>query len=159
MSIDPKEIENIIRDYHLMKREVVRLDELIRRIPAPVGKGGNDGVAQYGIEATLPKGSGLISKIELDQLDRRERKLLERLERYQSLIEFVEESEELVEDPVHQVIYSCMMEGMSYRAIGKHIGKSREQIRRLRDELMCHLCQSCHFCQNWRYLKYQKQAV
>lgn len=156
--MDPKEIENMISDYHWMKREVVRLDELLFRLGGYSG-GGNNGVAQYGIEASMPKGSRLKSRAELDNLDRRERKLLEKLERYKKTIDFVEQSEDYILEPMQQVIYSCMMEGMSYRAIGKHIGVSREKVRQLRDDMINHLCQNCHFCHNWRNLKYKKQLV
>lgn len=156
--MDRKEIENLISDYQWMKREITRLDELLYGIGSP-GGGGNSGVAQYGIEATLPKGSGLISQVELDNLDRREKKLLQRIIHYKNKIELIELGEDLIEDPVQQVIYSCMMSGMSYRAIGKHVGVSREQVRRLRNDVIYHLCQNGHFCQSWRYLKYQKQSV
>ncbi|MBU9711077.1 sigma-70 family RNA polymerase sigma factor [Evansella tamaricis] len=157
--MDPKELENLISDYRWMKREVVRLDELVFRIGGTSGSERSFGVAQYGIEATMPKGSSIRSRAELDDLDNREKKLLKRLERYQSLIKFVEDVEDLIEEPKQQVIYSCMMEGLSYRAMGKHIGVSREQVRRIRDELINHLCQNCHLCQSWHYLKYQKQPV
>lgn len=157
--MDHKELENIISDYKFMKREIKRLEELLWGIGGNSSAFKGNGVAQYGIEAAMPKGSGLISRAELDILDRREQKLLMRIDRYRNMIEFVESGEESLKEPVQQTVYSCMMEGMSYRAIGKHIGVSREQVRRLRDDVINHLCQNDHLCQNWQYLKYRKQTV
>ncbi|MCY9443217.1 sigma-70 family RNA polymerase sigma factor, partial [Bacillus spizizenii] len=45
----------------------------------------------------------------------------------------------------HKVIYDWMMDGMSYRAIGLHLGISRETVRKMKDELINQLCQDCHF--------------
>lgn len=156
--MDKKEIENIISDYHWMKREVARLIDLLYGLGGGGSTGGGGMTSQYGIEATLPKSSGLISKAELDEMDQRERKILDRMQKYKDIIELVEFGEEILDEPVQQVVYSCMMEGMSYRAIGKHVGVSREKVRQLRDDIISHLCQNCHFCQTWRYLKYKKSA-
>lgn len=38
-----------------------------------------------------------------------------------------------------------MMEGMSYRAIGLHLGLSREKVRQMKDNIIDQLCQYCHF--------------
>ena len=40
-----------------------------------------------------------------------------------------------------------MMEGMSYRAIGLHLGISRETVRRMKDEIINQLCQNCRIVQ------------
>ncbi|MCT8138631.1 sigma-70 family RNA polymerase sigma factor [Anaerobacillus sp. CMMVII] len=157
--MDHKELENVISDYQWLKREVARLEELLWGIGGVSGGSKSIGVAQYGIEAAMPKGSKGISKAELDKLDRREKKILTRIEKYKNMIEFVELGEESLEDPIQQTVYSCMMAGMSYRAIGKHVGVSREKVRQLRDEVINQLCQNCHFCHSWQYLKYKKQTV
>lgn len=159
IAVDRKELENIISDYKWMKREIKRLEELLFGIGSNYGVFKGNGVAQYGIEAAMPKGSGLISKAELDHIDRRELNILMRMKKYKNMIEFVELGEESLEDPIEQTVYSCMMEGMSYRAIGMHVGVSREQVRRLRDNTINHLCQKSHLCQSWQYLKYKKQTV
>ncbi|WP_096435930.1 hypothetical protein [Alteribacter populi] len=157
--MDRKEIEEIISDYRLFKREIERLNDLIYGIAGVPSKGRGGLTAQYGEEAAMPKGSGGISQSELDRLDSRERKLLKRMQAYQDKVDFVEAGEEYIEGPLHQIVYSCMMEGLSYRAIGKHAGVSREQVRRLRDEVISQMCQNGHLCRNWQYLKYQKQSV
>ncbi|SES02853.1 hypothetical protein [Salipaludibacillus aurantiacus] len=155
-----KELEEMISDYRLYKREIERLNDLVYGIGVGLpSRFGNAGVAAYGVEATMPRGSSGISKSELDKLDKRERKLLYRIQGFQDKVEFVEAAEEMITDPVQQIVFSCMMEGLSYRAIGKHAGVSREQVRRLKDDVLCHLCQNDHLCQNWQYLKYQKQTV
>ncbi|SFP18277.1 sigma-70 family RNA polymerase sigma factor [Salibacterium halotolerans] len=154
-----KEIENLISDYSLMKREIIRLEELVHGIGGSASPSNDKLIAQYGLEAVMPKGSKEKSQIELKNLDRREQKLLKRIQVYQELIDFIEDAEELVNDTLQQMVYNCMMEGMSYRAIGKHLGISREKVRQTRDDLINHLCQNCQFCQSWRYLQYHKQYV
>lgn len=156
--MDHKELESLISDYKFFKREIKRLEESLYRLGGGFATKTSNGVAQYGIEATLPKSSGLISKAELDDLDKREQHILKRIMKYQTKVTFIECAEESLTDMTQQTLYSCMMEGMSYRAIGKHLGVSREQVRRLRNDLMCHLCHLCQndqLCHLWHDLKYK----
>lgn len=153
-----QELEEMISDYRLFKREIDRLNDLIYGIACPPSKGSYF-VAGYGIESTMPKGSGGMSQSEFDKLDRREQKLIQRIQAYQDKVDFVESAEELITDPLQQIVYSCMMEGLSQRAIGNHAGISREQVRRIKNDVLCHLCQNDQLCQSWHYLKYQKQTV
>ncbi|MBM7633844.1 sigma-70 family RNA polymerase sigma factor [Geomicrobium sediminis] len=156
--MEVKEIEELISDYRWMKREVLRLEELLSNMT--VKSSHNDNLTvNYDIEATLPKGSSGMSAAEYDQLDRRERKLIDRINRYKEIIEFVELGEDHLQNPIHVVIYSCMMEGMSYRAIAAHLEMSKDMVRKHRDNLISHLSQNRHYSQTWRYLKYQKQIV
>ena len=118
-----------------------------------------NGVAQYGIEAAMPKGSGLISRAELDKMDRHERNIFMRMNKYRNMVEFVEVAEEYIEDPVKQVVYSCMMDGVSYRAIGKHVGYSKDKVRQIRDDILDDLSQSSQFSHICNYLKFWKKIM
>lgn len=140
--MNKKELESLIYSYHWRKREVNRLERILYGssvIERSVG------VSRYGIEATLPKGSPLKSHAELEQLDLRDQLLLKRYNKHIDKVLLVERIAEWLEDEIHQIIIDCMMEGMSYRSIAAHLGVNREKIRELKEEMLCHICQNCHF--------------
>lgn len=144
-----EEIENIISDYQWKKREVERLKSTLKRGGVSLNE---SFVAPYGIEATMPKGSSIRSMAELEDMDEREKKLYIRMQRYQDQIDFVEMIEDYIEDDKQQAIYNCMLHGLSFRAISKHLGISREKVRQLKDETLNHISQNCHLSQTWQYL-------
>ncbi|CAL1524485.1 sigma-70 family RNA polymerase sigma factor [Bacillus subtilis] len=137
-----KDIENLINSYHWMAKEVHRLQKVRYGSVIPMK---NWGVAQYGLEAAMPKGSPGKSQAELRQMDMREERLFKRLKYYEERVYVVELGVEKIKEEKHKVIYDCMMEGMSYRAISLHLGISRETVRKMKDELISQLCQDCHF--------------
>ena len=137
-----KEIENLINSYHWMVKEVRRLQKVLYGSVIPMK---NWSVAQYGLESAMPKGSPGKSQAELRQMDLREERLFKRLKDYEERVYAVELGAEKIKGEQHKVIYDCMMEGMSYRAIGLHLGISRETVRKMKDELISQLCQDCHF--------------
>ncbi|WP_102422595.1 sigma factor-like helix-turn-helix DNA-binding protein [Bacillus amyloliquefaciens] len=140
--MDRKAIENLINSYHWMAKEIHRLQKVLYGSVIPMK---NWGVAKYGLEAAMPKGSPGKSQAELRQMDIREDRLLRRLMYYEERVYAVELGAEKIKGEQHKVIYDCMMEGMSYRAIGLHLGISRETVRKMKDELISQLCQDCHF--------------
>ncbi|OHX39220.1 helix-turn-helix domain-containing protein [Cytobacillus oceanisediminis] len=122
------QIEEWIRDYNFMLREISRLQRILNRISF----GGTGLVAQYGIDAAMPKGSSGISQAELKQLDSRER----RLYKYEQIVQTLEDVSYLFETEKYRVLYDCMLEGMSYRSIAKHLGVSRDTVREMKEEIL-----------------------
>ena len=153
-----KEIENVISDYHWMSREVDRLYTILwgSAGPKPFSE---RLIAQYGIEATLPKGSSIKSQAELEAMDRRERKLIEKLQRYEAMTTAVEKDRDLLEEELHRTIYDCMMDGMSYRAIGKHLGISRGKFYREKETILNTLSQKDQKSHIVQFLRNEKIAV
>lgn len=139
-----REIENLIISYHWMVKEVRRLQRVLYGSTIPMK---NWGVVQYGLEAAMPKGSPGKSQAELRQMNMREERLFKRLKYYeeQSMRLSWGQKRSKGSNIKSLVIYDCMMEGMSYRAIGLHLGISRETVRKMKDELISQLCQDCHF--------------
>lgn len=121
--MNQKEIENLINSYHWMVKEVHRLQRVLYGSVIPMK---NWGIAQYGLEAAMPKGSPGKSQAELRQMDMREERLFKRLKYYEERVYAVELGAEKIKGEQHKVIYDCMMEGMSYRAISLHLGFSRK---------------------------------
>lgn len=74
--MNPKDIENLINSYHWMVKEVQRLQRVFYGSAIPMK---NWGVAQYGLDAAIPKGSPGKSQAELRQMDMREERLFKRL--------------------------------------------------------------------------------
>ncbi len=93
----------------------------------------------------MPKGSPGKSQAELRQMDMREERLFKRLKYYEERVYAVELGAGKTKGEQHKVIYNCMREGVSYRAIGLHLGISRETVRKMKDEFIIHLCLGCHF--------------
>lgn len=151
--MNKKQIENLIYDYHWMRKEVDRLERALYGSPVPMRSWG---VAQYGIEATLPHGSSGKSRSELEQMDLREERLYKRLTHYREKVIAIEKMADMVKSDRQLIIMDCMMEGMSYRAIAAHLGINREKVRELKNKMLCHFCQNCHFLHR---LTSEKSAV
>lgn len=156
-AMDIQEVEALVFEYHWRKSEIQRLQDTLNKTYGSVAA--LKLTATYGVEAAMPVGSKGKSLAEYDDMDRRDQRLLKRIENHQNIIMFIELGEEEIKGTIHETIYSCMMDGMSYRAIAKHLKTNREKVRLYRDDILSQLCQSCHFCQNWRYLKNHKQII
>jgi len=140
-----KQVENLIYQYHWRKKELDRIGSLLwgsNRSYKSVG------VAQGGIEATLPKpNTSLKSHAEMDAMDARERRNYERYIEYEEKVEAVESMIDCLEDEQHKIILDCMMEGMSYRSIADHLNVNRNKIRGMKEEMLCQICQKCQLLQ------------
>ncbi|MEX5836466.1 sigma factor-like helix-turn-helix DNA-binding protein [Bacillus velezensis] len=145
------EIEEWIRDYNFMLREISRLSRILNKVEFA----GQKLVATYGDEAGMPRGSAGISQVELRQMDRREK----RLRKYETIVDFLERSTEEIEDEKNRIVFDCMLEGMKFREIALHLGVSRETVRRIKNDIVCHLCQMCETCQLLQLLNQIKSAV
>ncbi|AEB24454.1 MULTISPECIES: sigma factor-like helix-turn-helix DNA-binding protein [Bacillus amyloliquefaciens group] len=145
------EIEEWIRDYNFMLREISRLSRILNKVEFA----GQKLVATYGDEAGMPRGSAGISQAELRQMNRREK----RLRKYETIVDFLERSTEEIEDEKNRIVFDCMLEGMKFREIALHLGVSRETVRRIKNDIVCHLCQMCETCQLLQLLNQIKSAV
>jgi CheY-like chemotaxis protein len=159
VGMNKKQIEDLIYDYHWMRKEVDRLERIIFGFSVPI----RFGVSQYGVEATLPKGSPMKSRAELEAMDLREERQYKRLIAYREKVYAVEEIAEWLEknakDQRQLIILDCMMEGMSYRAIAAHLRMNRNRVRELKDDMLDQICQKCQKCQFVQKLNREKSAV
>ncbi|WP_164219359.1 sigma-70 family RNA polymerase sigma factor [Virgibacillus sp. YIM 98842] len=142
--MDVKEIENLIYQYHWRKREMDRIEGILWR---SFSKSPSVGlVSQYGVEATLPKpNTSIKSQAEMEAMDARERRLLNRWREYKQIVQSIESMGDCLQDPQQLIILDCMMEGMSYRSIADHLGINRNKIREMKENMLCQICQKCHF--------------
>ncbi|MEH7342740.1 sigma-70 family RNA polymerase sigma factor [Bacillus sp. JJ1532] len=136
-----------------MRKEVDRLERILYGHSTPMRSWG---VALYGIEATMPRGSSGKSQAELKKMDIREERAYKRLAKFQDTVYALEIAAEFLEDEKEKVIYDCMIDGMSFREIAYHIGISRNQVKKAKESILSQLSQKCQFVQ---LLKLEKSAV
>jgi DNA-binding NarL/FixJ family response regulator len=148
-----EQIESLLFDYHWMKKEVERLQRILYGYSTPMKSWG---VAQYGIDAAMPRGSSGKSQTELIEMDLRENRLHKRLKRYEQIVFAIELAGNHLEDEKQIVIYDCLLDGMSYRSIAHHVGMSRNQVKKAKDTILSQLSQKSQFVQ---LLNLEKSAV
>jgi len=141
------QLQSIIYDYQWQKKEVDRIKKILWGIDLPP----TNLVAQYGIEATMPRSNTSIkSKYELADMDMREQRLYKRYERYKKNTDTIERLGDYASTEWQLIILDCMMEGMSYRSIADHLGTNRNKVTELKDSMLNHLCQKCHLLHDLR---------
>lgn len=138
-------IESLLRDYSWMVREADRLQRRLYSGSSSVER--SWGVAQYGIDAAMPKGSSIKSQAELAEMDSREMWLLNRIESFKKKIKAIESAANQLKGEMHKVVYDCMLDGMSFRSIARHLGLSRDRVRQIKDEIIVQLSQNDQFRQ------------
>lgn len=121
------EIENALRDYHWMTREIQRLKDELNTVNTKMS-------ATYGIEATLPKGSGTSDSTlkEVVQRDRRH----STLKRFEKKVHFVDKYSLHIEDDRQMAVLNCMLDGMSFVGISQHMGYSERKVYKIKDEIV-----------------------
>ncbi|MBS4204025.1 sigma-70 family RNA polymerase sigma factor [Bacillus sp. FJAT-49754] len=122
-----------------MKKEIARLHRIIYGSTVPMIKWG---VAQYGIEATMPKGSSGMSASELDAMDLREKRQIERLETYQRYVYALESAVDILENERQKFIYDCLLDEMTYRQIALHLNMSKDFVQKQKNDIVRQIRQS-----------------
>ena len=145
-------ITELIRDYRMMKREVARLQKIIFGNQFPMRSWG---VAQYGIEASLPKGSKGKSQEELRDLDIREQKQYERLKEYERKIVAIESAGDFLDREILKICYDCLLEGLTRKQIAMHLELSIDSVDKLRQEIKVQLGSNTTFS---KLLNNEKEA-
>lgn len=126
------DIGELIRDYRMMKREIERLQKILYGKSIPMRSWG---VATYGDDAGMPKGSSGKSQAELKDMDIREQKQINRLEEYQRRVVAIESAGDLLNKEILKIVYDCMLSGMTRQEIAIHLEISRDSIDKLRSEI------------------------
>ncbi|MEH6945209.1 helix-turn-helix domain-containing protein [Bacillus sp. JJ722] len=146
------QLEEWIRDYKFMLREIERLNRLLN---ASVCGGGQKLTASYGNEMVMPKGSGGISQAEIRQHEEREN----RMKSYEEITEMLQEAYSHLYSEKFRVVYDCMLEGMSYRSIARHLGVSRDTIHNIKDNILEIIVQKGQEVHSLQLLKIDKEYI
>jgi DNA-binding NarL/FixJ family response regulator len=137
-----EQIEELLRDYKWMRKQVDHLQRQLYGYSSPMKSWG---VAQYGLEAAMPKGSPGKSLEELKKMDIREERLYERLRNYEEQVFAIEMAGDLLDDEKQKVIYDFLLDGMSFRYISYHLGITRNQVKETKKSILSQLSQKSHF--------------
>ncbi|MEK4750391.1 sigma-70 family RNA polymerase sigma factor [Niallia sp. FSL W8-0177] len=146
-------IAELIRDYRMMKREIERLQRIIYGKSLPMRSWG---VAQYGVEATLPHGNSGKSQAELRDMDIREQKQIMRLKEYQRKVFAIESAGDFLDKEILKIVYDCMLSGMTRQQIAVHLEISRDSVDKLRADIKAQIGTNTTFS---KLLHGEKSAV
>lgn len=122
-----KEFEEILQNYHWMLNTV----KVMRETSGDV----KNGVAQYGIDAAMPKGKGTTGDVVFNEVVRRSRNW-ERIAEYERKIYDIQKRiDSITEDREAEVLH-WLLEGKSMRWIGRHMELSHTNIQKIKSDIV-----------------------
>ncbi len=124
--MNKKQIEQALRDYLWMMNEIIKEREELNHII-----GGNV-VAKI---TDMPKASGGTSDPVANEVVRRANKS-KRIEKLEKKVLFVQSRTKAITDERELTVLNCMLDGMSMRAIGHHMGFSERHIFRIKESIV-----------------------
>jgi DNA-directed RNA polymerase specialized sigma subunit len=126
--MEKEKIASILKDYHWMMNSIKILKESL----ADAGEGIT---AQYGEDAGYTKAQGTTSDPVYKEVLRREKRYRV-IDNYKAKISLIQNRLHLIEDDREIEVLHWLLEGKSYRWIGKHMGLSFSHIKRIRDNIV-----------------------
>ncbi|WP_051291314.1 LuxR C-terminal-related transcriptional regulator [Fictibacillus gelatini] len=134
-----KEIEDALRDYHWMIKEIDRLHE-------ELATANTSCTTQYGIEASLPKANGNSDTVGREVINReRKRRTLTKLE---AKVQFIENNMACIEDARQLTVLNCMLDGMNIVSISQHMGFSERTVYTIKDEIVKRMKENAEIAEN-----------
>lgn len=121
------DIENALRDYHWMTKEIARLTEELNTSNASV-------TAAYGIESTMPKGGDISNPTEREVIQRDRR--YETKKKFEKKVTFVETYSKHIKNDREITVLNCLLDGMSVVSISQHMGFSERKVYVLKDSIV-----------------------
>src|SRR5699024_907411 len=128
VSMNKREIEQALRDYNWMIKEIKRQRELLGHIKTNI-------VSQSGLESSMPKAQGVTSDPVAIEVIRREKKS-KWVEKLEEKVLFIQKRISFITNEREKAVLECMLDGLSMSAIGRHMGLSERHIRRLKDSIV-----------------------
>jgi DNA-directed RNA polymerase specialized sigma subunit len=122
------EISETLRDYNWIINEIKRQRKLLE-------DAGENLTAQYGIEAAMPKAKGLTGDPIYQEVVRREKKS-RWIEKLEKKILFIQSRVDRITDERERAVLECILDGMSMKAISRHMGLSTRHIQRIKNSIV-----------------------
>jgi helix-turn-helix protein len=122
------QVYEIIDDYHW-------IIQVIKQSEGELDNVTFNGVAQYGIEASLPSGKGLVSMALENEVVRRNEQY-KRLYEYIDKVNFINVNRHKVTDEKEKVVLDCLLDGDSLAAVTRHMGMGRKRIDKMRSDIV-----------------------
>ena len=151
MAAQIMDVEYLVSNYRFWKKEIQRLERVLYGTNSSMGSWG---VAQYGLDAAMPKGSSIRSEEELKRMDIRELDRIKRLEKMRTYVYALEVACNVIEDEQLQTIYDCLLDGMSYRQIAEHLATSKDYVRLKKIAVISQISQNSQISRILTYEKY-----
>lgn len=126
--MNKKEIANMLRDYHWMINEIQRQRKVLE-------SAGEKLTAQYGIESSMPKSNHGNSDPVAKEAIRREKKY-SWINKLEFKVLFIQERLPFIKIEREKAVLECMLDGMSIKAIAKHMGFSERHIYIIRSQVI-----------------------
>jgi hypothetical protein len=118
--------EEDLRSYHWMVKEIERLSNKLDKAIRSSGPSENL-VAQWGVEAIMPKGKG--QKIaEMSISDERYERQWQRLEKLRGKVQKIERAVENITNEKERTVLECILDGERMNMIARHVGISRQYL-------------------------------
>lgn len=123
-----KEIKYILHNYHWMIQTIaLKRNELAQ-------EAGERIVAQYGIEAAMPKAQGNNSDPIYNEVVRRQ-KAHSSVSKLEEKVRFIQEHMHVITDEKEQIVLHKLLDGYSLRAISRITGNSFSKVRTSKDNI------------------------
>ncbi|WP_236841087.1 hypothetical protein [Brevibacillus formosus] len=138
-----QKVEEAIKDYHWMVKEVERLRKEIDKAISSNPSIQEKLVATYGDAAGMPSGKGL----RLSTFTIPEERYEKRIERMKSLEEKVRQINDFannLEDNKYRTVLECMMDGMRMNSIARHVGVSRQRLNEIKRDIVNRLAKELY---------------
>jgi uncharacterized protein YerC len=123
-----EQIAVILKDYQWMINS-------IKILRVSLNDAGEGITGEYGSEAGQPKGQGTTSDPIYKEVLRREKRYRV-IEKYKAKISIIQNRLHVIEDSREIEVLHWLLEGKSYRWIGRHMGLSFSHIKRIRDSIV-----------------------
>jgi hypothetical protein len=128
--------EEDLRSYHWMDNEIDRLNKEIRKaIQFYVGE--SSMVAQWGIEATLPKAKGTKPSTMTISEEKYERQI-KRVAALEEKVRKINQAVELLVDEKERTVMECILDGERMNIIARHVGVSRTRLNEIKRAIVIH---------------------
>lgn len=128
-------VEEDLSNYKWMINEINRIKKYLNSVTTSGDLMGSSGVAQYGIEASLPKGKGLKLAGITIPLEKYE-KTLKRLQKYESKVKQLDDVTEKLHDEKQRMVLICILEGEKMKDIAISLKVSRQRLNEIRREIV-----------------------
>lgn len=129
------QVEEDLNNFKMNKSEIERLKQTIDEMAADLCLPGSSLIAQYGLEAIMPKAQGkklLEASVSEADYERMIRRLVKLEKRTQDLMDATEK----ITDDRERIVLDCLMAGDRMNRIAAHVGVSRQYLHVIKQELV-----------------------
>ena len=123
-----EQVSNMIRDYNWILREIEYIRNELNDVDLNV-------TSQYGEESAMPKAKGDPVDMMTFEIIRRDKKS-KRAERLENKIKFIRDNIHKIKDERQRVVLDHLLDGMSITKLSHHMGISRKQVYKIKDEII-----------------------